>query len=90
MGLMINFMTFPVIYLIMFLFKYSKPRKLRKNRILEALLSNKETPNLNDKNDDDMDQLNLPDTSEVCNFIFVKFSVDNFIFRNIFLQLHYI
>ena len=37
MALIINAMTFPFVFLIMFLFKFSKPSKLRSNRIVKSL-----------------------------------------------------
>ena len=36
-GLMINLLSFPIVFFISFLFKYSKPRCLRENRVIKAL-----------------------------------------------------
>ena len=41
-GLMMNLLTFPIVFLIIFLFKYSKPRALRENRVTKALMENEE------------------------------------------------
>ena len=44
-GLLINFLTFPFTFLIVFLFKYSKNKYLRENRIVEALNHSKSNDN---------------------------------------------
>ena len=61
MALIINTVTFPFVFLIMFLFKFSKPSKLRSNRIVKSLQGDsekteeKETDN-NESDDDDEDE----------------------------------
>ena len=64
MALVINAATFPLVYLIVFLFKYSKPAKLRSNTIKKSLepkaeeeesKENEMEENDGDEMDDDMD-----------------------------------
>ena len=50
-GLMINLLTFPIVFLIVFLFKYSKPKYLRENRIVRAVMETQ------DENDNDIDSI---------------------------------
>jgi hypothetical protein len=51
-GLMLNLLTFPIIFLIVFLFKYSKPRSLRENRILRAMMENNNDQDIQSISDD--------------------------------------
>ena len=56
-ALMINFMNFPVIFLIVSLFKYSIPRKLKENRIFKALVDNCEEDDDSNNNIEDDENL---------------------------------
>ena len=49
MAFLVNVVTFPLVFLITFLFKYSKPSKLRSNTIKKSLASKE----LNEKQSDD-------------------------------------
>ena len=57
-GLMVNLLTFPMVFLIVFLFKYSKPRYLRENRIVRAITETQ------DENDNDIDSIISGDGEE--------------------------
>ena len=52
-GFLANFITFPFVFFIVFLFKYSRPNILRENRLLKALLD-----------DDDSEQEDIDDSEE--------------------------
>ena len=53
MGLLINVLTFPFVFLIVFLFKYSKPSKLRSNTVEKSLREDPEEENVEENSDDD-------------------------------------
>ena len=54
MGLLINLITFPFVFLVVFLFKFSKPSKLRTNTVKKSLTEGNEvdTDESNDEDDD--------------------------------------
>ena len=61
MGLLINVLTFPFVFLIVFIFKYSKPSKLRTNTVEKSLRDDAEEEDIeedcdDDKSDDDDDE----------------------------------
>lgn len=63
MGLLINVLTFPFVFLIVFIFKYSKPSKLRANTVEKSLRDELEEEDIeengdDDKSDDDSDMEN--------------------------------
>ena len=54
MGLLINVITFPFVFLVVFLFKFSKPSKLRSNTVEKSL--KKEEDNETEENDSDSEK----------------------------------
>ena len=55
MGVLINALTFPFVFLIVFLFKYSKPSKLRNNTIIKALQEQNAQENEEDEDEEKED-----------------------------------
>ena len=55
MAFLVNVVTFPFVYLITFLFKYSKPSKLRSNTIKKLLETKEENEKHSDNEDGDDD-----------------------------------
>ena len=55
MAFLVNVVTFPFVYLITFLFKYSKPSKLRSNTIKKSLETKEENEKHSDNEDGDDD-----------------------------------
>ena len=53
MSVLINAVTFPFVFLIVFLFKYSKPSKLRTNRIIRSLQEETEATEEDEENEND-------------------------------------
>ena len=52
-GFLTNVITFPIVFFIVFLFKYSKARVLRENRLLIALIGNDSDEESEDEEDED-------------------------------------
>ena len=52
-GSLANLLTFPLVFILVFLFKYSKTRVLRDNRILKALMNEDSDEESNDEDDSD-------------------------------------
>ena len=53
MGLLINLITFPFVFLVVFLFKFSKPSKLRSNTVEKSLKEGKEVDTEESDDEDD-------------------------------------
>ena len=58
-GFLTNLVSFPMVFFLVFLFKYSKAKALRENRLLKALMggdSDEETDEENDEQDNDSEE----------------------------------
>ena len=51
-GVLSNFIAFPFVAFLVFLFKYSRKRELRENRLVQALFSDETEDNLEDAMED--------------------------------------